>query len=230
MINEFGFSVSCVHSCGYGVDTDYFSPRYAKADKPMILAAGTANRDYKTLISAVQDLDVDLHIAADSAWYPVETNAHGLDLPSNVTLKSAGDYAGLRQLYSKCRFVVVPMLPAKFACGFAVIAEAMAMGKPVIATRTEALSDFIHEGETGFLVDVGDVSGLRERIQWMIKHPEIVDSMGNFARRMMQEKWSLPAYCERLESAVIAASDEFRRGTEWNTIGSKLYVESNATG
>ena len=142
------------------------------------------------------------------------SNASGLQLPQNVVLKSAGNYMGLRDLYSKCQFVVVPMLPAKFACGFAVIAEAMAMGKAVIASRTDAISDFVIEGETGFLVDIGDVAQLRNRIQWMVENPESVNKMGRTAREMMQAKWSLSAYCQRLEAVAMEASSQFTAGVE----------------
>lgn len=212
MINEHGFSPGQVHSCGYGVDTDFFSPQIIDDSYPMILAAGTANRDYKTLVSAVHGLDVEVRIAADSAWYPVETNVQGLELPTNIILKSAGNYLGLRELYAACRFVVVPMLPARFACGYAVIAEAMAMGKAVIATRTQVVSDFIRDGENGFLVEVGDVSGLRERIEWMLNNPMIATTMGQQARKDIEEHWSLPAYCQRLESALTATSSQFTSG------------------
>ena len=212
MVNEHGFALSQVHISGYGVDTEFFSPRNLEVNTPMVLAAGTANRDYKTLVAAVKDLDVELRIAADSAWYPVVTNVHGLELPQNITLKSADNYLGLRELYATCQFVVVPMLPAKFACGYAVIAEAMAMGKAVIATRTQVLSDFIRDGENGYLVDVGDVSGLRERIEWMLNNPMIAKTMGQQARKDIEQHWSLPAYCQRLESALTAASSQFTTG------------------
>ena len=209
MVSDYGFAPDCVHSSGYGVDTEYFQPVAAFPTKPLILSAGTANRDYKTLVSAVQGVNVDVRIAADSAWYPVETNLREVSLPSNITVKSAGNYTGLRDLYAACHFVVVPMLPARFACGYAVIAEAMAMGKTVIATRTHSNSDFIKDGVNGFLVDVGDVDTLRARINYLLENPSVVARMGHLARTEMEGNWSLPAYTVRLEAAVKAASGLF---------------------
>ena len=125
------------------------------------------------------------------------------------------------------------MLPARFACGYAVIAEAMAMGKAVIATRTQVVSDFIRDGENGFLVEVGDVSGLRERIEWMLNNPMIAKTMGQQARKDIEEHWSLPAYCQRLESALTATSSQFTSGgnpesSRFNAT-SKSFLDASAT-
>lgn len=222
MVDDYGFSQSNVHDTGYGVDTNFFKPAAKTTSKPMILAAGTANRDYKTLVSAVEDIDIELRIAADSAWYPVATNINGVTLPDNVIVKSAGNYTGLRQLYGLSQFVVVPMHDAKFACGYAVIVEAMAMGKAVIATRTSSVSDFIIDGENGFLVDVGDVAALHERIKFLVEHPEVASTMGARARFDIEQSWSLPSYTSRLETAVIAASGHFKCGVNSDTAPSSV--------
>lgn len=66
--------------------------------------------------------------------------------------------------------------------------------------------------KNGFLVEVGDVSGLRERIEWMLNNPMIATTMGQQARKDIEEHWSLQAYCQRLESALTATSSQFTSG------------------
>jgi glycosyltransferase involved in cell wall biosynthesis len=210
LVDDHGFSPSQVHATGYGVDINYFQPSRTLTPKPLILAAGTANRDYLSLVSSMQGLDVDVRIAADSAWYPVQTDVDGLSIPANITVKSAGNYRGLRDLYTASTFVVVPMNHAKFACGYAVIVEAMAMGKTVISTRTDAISDFIIDGENGFLVDVGDVDTLKKRITFLLDNPSIAERMGEKARSDIEKNWSLAAYSSRLEEAVMSAYRQTR--------------------
>ena len=95
---------------------------------------------------------------------------------------------------------------AKFACGYAVMIEAMAMGKVVIATRTDAISDFLVDGENGFLVDIGDVAVLRSKICYLLENPEVAIAMGERARRDIETHWTLSKYSARLEAAVNAAS------------------------
>src|SRR5439155_1150132 len=123
-----------------------------------------ARRGYGTLIEAVRGLDLVVTVAAASAWsrndpLPDQT------LPANV-VKRRLDYRGLRDLYDRSEFVVVPLQDVDFQAGSLVMYEAMAMGKAVIATRTRAHrdGDIVRDGETGLLVPPGDPGALREAI------------------------------------------------------------------
>ena len=44
----------------------------------------------------------------------------------------------------------------------------MSMGRAVIATRSPGLLDYVVDGETGILVDFGDVHAWREAIQYLL--------------------------------------------------------------
>ncbi len=200
-----GFPVNRCHNAGYGVDTNFFHPDGIWEGR-LVLAAGSANRDYQTLVSAVEGLDVSLRIAADSLWRPKPADVEEAMLSDSIVVGSAGDYIGLRDLYRRARFVVVPLHPARYASGYAVIAEAMAMGKAVISTQIEAHSDLIVDGETGFYTKVGDVADLREKIALLLDNPALARRMGEAAARRMQKKFSLDAYCERIEHIIQEGS------------------------
>lgn len=201
LIERFGVRPSHAHNTGYGVDTGFFRPPAAALTAPVIVSAGTANRDYGTLIRAAAPLRVPIRIAADSAWFPTQVDV-GSQLPAEVEIRSYGNYQRLRELYASASLVVVPLHPAKHACGYAVIAEAMAMGKPVIATRTDVHSDFIIDGETGFYVEPGDVEGLQDRISYLLANPDIAGRMGQAARQRMETLFSVESYCERIERVI----------------------------
>lgn len=192
------------HATGYGVDTRYYAGTPFAPDGP-IASAGAANRDYATLVNAVRDLPVDVRIAADSTWVPVTTKRISPQWPPNVEMRSYGNYAGLRELYGRARFVVVPLHPARHACGYAVIAEAMAMGRTVIATLTEVPPDFLVPGINGLFTQPYDVDGLRATIQHLLDAPEEVAEMGRNARTAMEQGHSLEAYCDRLEKLVATS-------------------------
>jgi glycosyltransferase involved in cell wall biosynthesis len=68
---------------------------------------------------------------------------------------------------------VIPLLDVTFACGYAVIVEAMAMGKAVIATRTQAPSDLIEDGVSGIYVPPGDVAAMRREIEKLLSNPNL---------------------------------------------------------
>jgi glycosyltransferase involved in cell wall biosynthesis len=189
------------HATGYGVDTDYFAGG-PTGNTAMIASAGAANRDYATLAAAVRDLPVEVCIAADSTWVPPTTDMGKRGWPLNVTARSYGTYAHLRELYGRARFVVVPLHPARHACGYAVIAEAMAMGRAVIATRTEAPPDFLIPEATGRFSETHDVAGLRTQICHLLENPDEATEIGRRARASMVESHSLDRFCDRLEHIV----------------------------
>ncbi|MDR3709145.1 MAG: glycosyltransferase family 4 protein [Capsulimonadaceae bacterium] len=197
-----GIPADRVHNTGYGIDTGFFIPNQLE-ESPLIVSAGAASRDYATLIAATDGLGVDVKIAADSAWFPHSAGLDGKELPAYVEARSYGNYAGLRDLYARASMVVVPLQPAVHASGYAVIAEAMAMGKAVIATRTAAPPDFIVDGETGFFVEPGDTAGMREKIELLLADPARAAAMGAAGRARIDEQFSLDAYCRRIE-AVLA--------------------------
>ncbi|HPM77808.1 MAG TPA: glycosyltransferase, partial [bacterium] len=53
-----------------------------------------------------------------------------------------------------------------------VIAEALAAGAPVAATRISSVADVIHEDENGALAQPGDATGLAEAILRLLHHPQ----------------------------------------------------------
>ncbi len=205
MLREFGFPPDRCHDTGYGVDTAFFQPADAVAGEGPVVSAGLANRDYTTLIEAVRPLSAPLKVAADSAWFPGVPELGTRSLPEHVEVRSYGDYRSLRDLYAHARFVVVPMHPCGHACGYAVIAEAMAMGKAVIATRTDAPSDFLEDGVNGFYVRAGDVGDLRRRIAFLLECPDLAVAMGASARARMVGQFSVEQYCARMEQAMSRA-------------------------
>ena len=200
---EFAVPPTRIRATGYGADLSFFNDSGDRTGANVIVAAGTANRDYRTLLQAVWKMSVTTVIAADSEWHRRKINIGPNDLPPQTFVGSAGNYFQLRELYRRALVVVVPLLPAPFACGYAVISEAMAMRKAVIATRTECHSDLIANGVTGFYVQPGDVNGLRHKIEHLLRNPDIAIEMGLKGRRRMEEKFSHSKYSARIYRAML---------------------------
>lgn len=64
-----------------------------------------------------------------------------------------------------------------------VIVEAMAAGKPVVASKTGGIPDLVIDGETGILVEPGDSEGLAEAINHLLKSPDLGLAMGREGRK-----------------------------------------------
>ena len=77
------------------------------------------------------------------------------------------------------------------------------MGRAVIAFRSRAIVDYIIDGETGILVDPGDVSALREAIQFLLANPKEAERLGQNARQRILEQFNLESYVNKIASLLI---------------------------
>ncbi len=68
-----------------------------------------------------------------------------------------------------------------------VVMEAMATGRPVIASRIGGVIDLVADGETGFLVQPGDPSALRQAIERLLVNPNLRRHMGQAALHKVVE-------------------------------------------
>ncbi len=206
---RFGLPAERVFNASYATDIRFFTPACGKVEPDLVVSVGTANRDYRLLVDVAQALGARLEIAADSAWFRTKTNIDGESLPEGVRTGSYS-YPELRELYARAAVVVVPLHGGLHACGYSAIAEAMGMGKPVIATKTACPSDFVVDGETGFYVDPGDGDGLTEKLGALLADPSRAEEMGRAGRQRI-EAYSVERYAERLaEGAGISTVSDPR--------------------
>lgn len=213
------------------VDERFWRPaRVAPEDG--ICSVGWEARDYGTLVKAVSGLPLRVHIAIGAqglsssalenddshsqpgtfgsiagnfthrryqAWR-AEVLRDGL--PPNITIHNQLSQLALRDLYSRSRFVVVPLHPADFDAGVTTICEAMAMGKALIVTRTRGQVDVVREGVHGLYVPPGDPRALRQAIEYLVRHPEAATRMGRAGRDLAEARHALDQYARRVAEIV----------------------------
>ncbi|MEK7880036.1 MAG: glycosyltransferase family 4 protein, partial [candidate division NC10 bacterium] len=87
--------------------------------------------------------------------------------------------------------------------------EAMACGKPVIASRVGGLTTTVQDGATGYLVPEGNPRALAERIAALLADPALQARLGREAvRRALQYRWSYVAESVLRLFCEVAAKDE----------------------
>ena len=64
--------------------------------------------------------------------------------------------------------------------------EAGACRKPVVATRSGGIPEVIIDGENGYLVDIGDVAALAEKVSTLINDAGLRQRMGDAARARVE--------------------------------------------
>ena len=70
------------------------------------------------------------------------------------------------------------------------IIEAMRAGLPVIASDVGGCNESVRDGQTGFLVDKGDIPVLQERIQSLIVNTALRVQFGEAGRRLYEEQFT----------------------------------------
>jgi glycosyltransferase involved in cell wall biosynthesis len=92
-------------------------------------------------------------------------------------------------------FVLPSILPEPFGL---VVAEAMAAGKPVIATAHGGPTEMVVEGKTGFLIPPNDPYALASAIKTLLTHPEEAARLGRAGRKRFLDHFEMREYVQRI--------------------------------
>jgi glycosyltransferase involved in cell wall biosynthesis len=210
-IDHLGIPPEKLYLIRHFVDQLFWSPREREVD--MILSAGAEMRDYPTLLDALRGTELQCHVAADHVRVDRAGFARRTPIEKFAPLAGPNVTIGrrpateLRELYARSRFVVVPLHASDTDNGVTVILEAMAMGKPVICSRTRGQVDVIEHGVTGLLVPVGDSYAMREAMLELWNNPERAREMGQAGRAFVEKHHSLEKFCRDVKGAVDASLD-----------------------
>lgn len=87
------------------------------------------------------------------------------------------------------------------------ILEAMAMARPVVASRVGGLPEVVEEGVTGKLFERGNVQELAQILNEMDNSRSHLVKMGERAREVQQAEYTVPKMAERIEAVYRRALD-----------------------
>lgn len=81
-----------------------------------------------------------------------------------------------------------------------VIAEAMAAGTPVIATRGGGTPEIIEDGVTGILVAMNSPNGIQQAIQNLLASPELRARISAKAREVVGQRFSIAQHVAKIQN------------------------------
>jgi glycosyltransferase involved in cell wall biosynthesis len=88
--------------------------------------------------------------------------------------------------------------------------EALASGRPVVATRVGGVPDVVRDGQDGFLVESGDVEQLAERLAQLARDPELRDQMGRAGRARVLPRYAVARLVDDVDDlyrSLLARAD-----------------------
>lgn len=125
-----------------------------------------------------------------------EKLAEALGLAARVQF--AGWQEDVEPFYARASLLAVPSLwPEPFGI---VGIEAMARALPVVAYRSGGIPEWLADGETGILVEPGDVRGLAATLDEILSDPEKARRMGRAGQSRQRELFGPAQHIERLEA------------------------------
>jgi glycosyltransferase involved in cell wall biosynthesis len=197
-IQQLGFPSTKVDFIYDKVDQRFFSPQPVDTED-YILAVGQEQRDYQTLLKAIEGTNLRLIVVASSPW---STSKIQIKDMGKVTIVSHIPYTELRMLYAKARLVVVPLFDVDYAAGVNALLEAMAMAKPLIVTQTRGITDYVVDNETAVFVPPGDPHALQNALLSLWDRVSELGRLGANARQIVEECMNLDIYVNQVVEIV----------------------------
>jgi glycosyltransferase involved in cell wall biosynthesis len=189
----------------YSIDQCFFSPRLDVEQRSnVILSLGELrSRDYDSLFKAVKDLPLTLEVAGFGHWYAREKRSPlKMSIPENVRMLKHLSQGELRNHYASSQFVVIPVRNLVYSAGATTSMEAGSMARAVVAFRSKGISDYIIDGETGILVEPGNVEALQHAIQYLLAHPSEAKRLGENARQRVLNELNLETYIKNIADVL----------------------------
>lgn len=176
-----------------GVDTASIAPRHE--DEGYILYLGRLSREkgVQTLLRAHDGISPACRLVVAGTGPLADALSR-----SYPKAEFVGHVTGeeLDRLLAGAAAVVVPSEWYE-NCSMAIL-EAMAWGKPVVASRIGGNPELVLDGETGLLFEPGDDAGLRNAMTALLRDPQHRRNLGYAARRRAEQFFSLTRHNECL--------------------------------
>lgn len=174
----------------------------------------TPHKGVDRLIEALPE-DAELRVVGSTGHDPDPPERDYPQLLRSLAARRRVEFLGavpdadLPALYRGAQVLVLPSvhvtcygreIPVSELLGLSCI-EAMASGTPVVASSLGGLPEVVDHGVTGFLVEPGNSSELRERLAQILGDRRLAERLGQNARERFLEKFTWEACAERCLSA-----------------------------
>jgi glycosyltransferase involved in cell wall biosynthesis len=116
-------------------------------------------------------------------------------------LESKIHLAGFRKDIPDIMKTIDVLLTPSLWEGFGIVLiEAMAAGKPCIATKTSSIPEIVEDGVNGFLVPPKDSQSIADSLIKMISDPQLVQKMGQEGIETVKKKFTIEKMIKEYES------------------------------
>ena len=180
---------------GSGVDVDFYFPEsFPESLSFLLIARLLKDKGIREYVEAARIIkrkypNIDFRLAGMTDANPASISKDELQSwVEEGTVEYLGELSDVRPAIAESSVYVLPSYREGTP---RTVLEAMSMGRPIITTDAPGCRETVNDGENGFLVPVRDAVVLAERMEYFIKHPELIASMGKKSRRIAIEKYDV---------------------------------------
>lgn len=181
-----------------------FVPMYTTIARPEaaphrdggVVSIGRTLRDLDALFQAAPAIDAAVNVVVgrdDRLPSPV---------PPNVRVFREIPLDKCQEMLRRAAVVVIPLLASERSTGQVVLFEAMALGKPVVATRTHGTVDYVRHGENGLLVAPGDAAEVAAAVNRVVADGGLAARLGTAALADARTELDLELHARRKLEAI----------------------------
>lgn len=200
-----------------------FDPVDGSQDGPLrVISVGrlTGKKGFDVAIRAIADAiregaDITYAIYGEGPEHAaLSRTIHATGMADRITLAGARPPSEIPALLSAAHILVGPSVTSPTGdqdAGTNVLKEAMAVGRPVVATVHGGIPELVEDGVTGLLAREADTEDLKRCLQWLIAHRSEWTRIVEAARRRIETTYDstvvLPQLIEHYRTAIRVSSE-----------------------
>lgn len=149
-------------------------------------------------ISLIENKNIKALIIGDGNLKPdYQQQARELKIADRVAFAGYVEADLLPKYYNLCDIFVLPSINTNEAFGIVLI-EAMACGKPVIASNLKGVRSVVDVGVNGLLVEPRNSKDIADKISYLIDHPNIMDKFSQNCQNSIEKKYRWSKITDKL--------------------------------
>ena len=188
----------------FGVDVDSFRPLPdVDVDVDVASVGADPHRDFPLLLRiAARHPELRFRIVGGA----VGVRDLG-PVPANVQVEVDIPLAEARDRLARARVVALPVRANSYSGATTVLLQAMAMGKPVVVSRTPAIASGygLEDGANCVLVEPGDEQAFERALLGVLADGAWAAAIGAEARRLVERELSWSRYANAIHAALASA-------------------------
>lgn len=188
----------------FGVDVDAFRPTSALPEVDVVSVGADPHRDFELLLAVAQTLP-------ETSFLVVTTAEHARSLgarPGNVRVETDLSFDAMRGRLERARVVALPVRDNSYSGATTVLLQAMALGKPVVVTRTAAITAGygLADDDNARLVAPGDTGAFGAALRELLGDAPRARALGARGRATVEAELTWDRYVGRLAKLLAAAA------------------------